>query len=75
MLVLSALVQSVCEGARGRPVGSARLLGCLELEPLAEILDRFGQDMGAETQGAFDDAGLAAVDPDPDHHSDAALGQ
>jgi hypothetical protein len=48
------------------------MLGRLELEPLADILDRFGQDMGAETEGAVDASGLAAVDPDPDRHNDAA---
>ena len=74
-LCCRALVQSVYEGARRRPVGPAGLLGRMELKPLADILDRFGQDMDAETQGAFDDAGLAAVDPAPDRHSDAALGQ
>lgn len=57
-----ALLQSVGEGARRRPVGSAELLGCFELEPLADKLDRFGQDMGTETEGALDDAGLAAGD-------------
>ena len=43
-----------------RPVGSAGLLGRFELELLADKLDRLGQDRGAETEGALDDAGLAA---------------
>ena len=64
-LCCRALVQSVCEGARRRPVGPAGLLGRLELEPLADILDGFGQDMGAETQGAFDDVGTRRGRPSP----------
>jgi hypothetical protein len=55
-----ALLLSVGEVARRRPVGSAGPVGHFELAPLADKLDRFGQDMGAETEGALDDAGLAA---------------
>ena len=43
--------------------GSGRracLSGRFELQPLADELDRFGQERGTETEGALDDAGLAA---------------
>jgi hypothetical protein len=47
----------VHEGARLARRGP---LGRFELEPLADKLDRFGQDIAAETDRANGDAGLAA---------------
>jgi hypothetical protein len=47
-------------GSRRPPTGSVGLSGRFELELLADKLDRLSQNGDAETEGALDDAGLAA---------------
>lgn len=57
--VARALLQAIVGGAKG--TGRIRgLSSCFELAAFADKLNRLGQCRGTETEGARDDAGLAA---------------